>query len=56
MKISGFGKELVKNIYTHLLGDGFSETSLGEDSKQKDEIEEDNNSTPPQKMLDDFFS
>ena len=56
MKISGFGKELVNNIFSHLLGDGFSGTDLAEDSKQEEKAEEDYNTTPPQKLLDDFFS
>ncbi len=56
MKISGFGKELVKNIFTHLLGDSFSDTSLAEDSKHEEKIEEGFDSAPPQKLLDDFFS
>jgi len=55
IKIPGFGKELVKNIYTHLLGDNFNMKDLRDSSSDNAE-DTDKNLSIPQKQLDDFFS
>ena len=55
IKIPGFGKELVKNIYTHLLGDNFNMKDLRDSSSDNAE-DPDKNLSIPQKQLDDFFS
>ncbi|MHA1347174.1 MAG: helix-hairpin-helix domain-containing protein, partial [Candidatus Heimdallarchaeaceae archaeon] len=54
MKLSGFGKELVKSIYSHLLGDKFVEKELG--STGEEEATVDTLTSIPQKSLDEFFS
>lgn len=53
LKIPGFGKELVKGIYTNLLGDDFKLTDLKDDPSVKEQ--EDKTYVIPQKQLDDFF-
>ena len=54
IKIPGFGTELVRSIYSHLLGDKFVEEKLGKVVKKKDE-EKNGNLVQPQKQLEDFF-
>jgi helicase len=54
IKIPGFGTELVRSIYSHLLGDKFVEEKLGKVVKKKDE-EKNENFSQPQKQLEDFF-
>lgn len=55
IKIPGFGKELVKGIYTHLMGDDFKAVDLTDDSSEDSEGEN-SSYIVPQKQLDDFFS
>ena len=54
IKIPGFGPEIVRAIYSHLLGENFVEEKLGKISKVK---EDENNEIfyQPQKQLEDFF-
>ncbi len=54
IKIPGFGTELVRSIYSHLLGDKFVEEKLGKIVKTKEE-EKNENFIQPQKQLEDFF-
>ena len=54
IKLSGFGPELVKSIYSHLLGDKFVESDIS--STADEEAHSDLLSSIPQKNLDDFFS
>ncbi|MEE9410416.1 MAG: DEAD/DEAH box helicase [Candidatus Heimdallarchaeota archaeon] len=55
LKVPGFGKELVKSIYTFLLQEDFSEEVLSSFPEDEgDEIEE-TTISQPQKLLDDFL-
>ncbi|MFW9852008.1 MAG: DEAD/DEAH box helicase [Candidatus Thorarchaeota archaeon] len=56
LKIPGFGTELVKAIFSHLLGDKFSEKDIGKNLETKDTEIEETSISFPQKSLDDFFS
>jgi helicase len=55
IKLSGFGKELVKSIYSNLLGEKFVEREIGPTSEEE-KAASDILSSIPQKSLDDFFS
>jgi len=55
VKLSGFGKELVKSIYSHLLGDKFVEREIGTTSEEEKSTS-DILTSIPQKGLEDFFS
>ncbi|MCK5141721.1 MAG: hypothetical protein KAQ70_05970, partial [Candidatus Heimdallarchaeota archaeon] len=55
IKLSGFGKELVKSIYSHLLGDKFVEREIGSSSEEEKDTS-DILTSIPQKSLEDFFS
>ncbi len=54
IKIPGFGPELVRAIYNHLLGEKFVEEKLGKITKVKDD-ETNETFYQPQKQLEDFF-
>ncbi|MHA1954490.1 MAG: hypothetical protein ACW96U_11155, partial [Candidatus Heimdallarchaeaceae archaeon] len=54
IKIPGFGTELTRSIYSHLLGDKFVEEKLGK-IVSKEEEDKNENFTQPQKQLEDFF-
>ncbi len=55
LKIPGFGRELVRAIFTFLLGDEFTDEVLGPVKKEEEEITESVEFSRPQKSLDDFF-
>ena len=56
LKIPGFGTELVKSIFSNLLGDKFSEKEIEKNLEEKDTEIEETTISFPQKSLDDFFS
>ncbi len=55
IKLAGFGKELVKSIYSHLLGDKFVEREIDQTSEEE-KADSDILTSIPQKSLDEFFS
>ena len=55
LKIPGFGKELVRAIFTFLMGDEFADDVLGPSPRAEEQVSEDIEFSRPQKSLDDFF-
>ncbi|MHA2358526.1 MAG: helix-hairpin-helix domain-containing protein, partial [Candidatus Heimdallarchaeaceae archaeon] len=55
IKIPGFGTELVRVIYSHLLGDDYVESKLGKVHTISDEDEKSDRNSHPQRLLEDFL-
>ena len=55
LKIPGFGKELIRTIFTFLLGDELVDEVLGPAQKDEEKETEEIVFSRPQKSLDDFF-